>query len=66
MRNTYKSLVEKPAGKRPLGRPRLIYANNIRVDLREIGWEVLDWMELTQDRDQSRVVLNMIMDLRVV
>jgi hypothetical protein len=42
MRNTYKILVVKPEGKKPLGRPRITWENNIRVDLLEIGWEVVD------------------------
>jgi len=58
-------LVGKTKGKRQLGRPRRRCANNIRMDLREIGWEFVDWMHLTQDRDQWRDLVNIIMNLRV-
>jgi hypothetical protein len=44
--------VEKPEGKRPLGRPRRRWVNNIKVDLREVGWDVMDWIDLAEDRDQ--------------
>jgi hypothetical protein len=52
MRNAYKILVGKPEGKRPLGRPRFRRKDNIRMDLRETGWEDVDWMYMAQDRDQ--------------
>jgi hypothetical protein len=58
-------LVGKTKGKRQLGRPRRRCANNIRMDLRKIGWEFVDWMHLTQDRDQWRDLVNIIMNLRV-
>jgi hypothetical protein len=51
MRNAYNILVGKPEGKRPGGRRRSRWEDNIRMDLREIGWEVVDWMRLAQDRD---------------
>jgi hypothetical protein len=54
----------RPEGKTPLGRPRL-RRENIRIDLREIGWEGVDWIHLAQDRDQWRAVLNTAMKLRV-
>jgi hypothetical protein len=44
--------VGKPEGKRPLGRPRRRWVDNIKMDLREIGWDGMDWIELAQDRDQ--------------
>jgi hypothetical protein len=47
-------LVEKPEGKEPLGRPRRRWEDNIRMDLREIGWEDVDWMHVAQVRDQWR------------
>jgi len=50
-RNAHSILVRKPEGKRPLGRPRRRWEGNIRMDLREVGWEV-DWINLPQDRDQ--------------
>jgi hypothetical protein len=46
-------------------RPRRTWRNNIRMDLREIGWEGVDWMHLAQDKDQWRVVVNTVMNLRV-
>jgi hypothetical protein len=52
MKNAYTILVGKPEGKKPLGRPRRRWLDNIRTDLREIAWEVVDWIHLAQDRDQ--------------
>jgi hypothetical protein len=49
--------VGKPEGKRPLGRPRYRWVDNIKIDLREIGWDDIDWIDLAQDRDQWRGVL---------
>jgi hypothetical protein len=51
-RNAYRILVGKPEGKRPLGRPRRRWVDNIKLDLRDIGWDVMDWIDLGQDRDQ--------------
>jgi hypothetical protein len=64
-RGTYRILVGKPEGKRPLGRPRCRWDDNIKVDLREIGWGVMDWIALAQDRGQWRHVVNTVMNLRV-
>jgi hypothetical protein len=64
-RNAYRILVGKPEGKRPLGRPRRRWVDNIITDLREIGWDGMDRMELVQDRDQWRVLVNTVMNLRV-
>jgi hypothetical protein len=64
-RNAYWILVGKPEGKRPLGRPRRRWVDNIRIDLREIGWEGMDCIDLAQDRDQWRAVVNTVMNLRV-
>jgi hypothetical protein len=58
-------LVGKPEGKRPLGRPRSRWEDNIRIDLREMGWEGVDWMNVTQDRDQWWILVNTVMNLRV-
>jgi hypothetical protein len=55
----------KPEGKRPLGSPRRRWTDNIKMDLREIGWDGRDWIELAQDRDQWRALVNTVMDLRV-
>jgi hypothetical protein len=57
--------VWKPYGKRPIGRPRHRREDNIRMDIREIEWEVVDWIHLAQDRDQWRTVVITVMILRV-
>jgi hypothetical protein len=57
--------VGKPEGKRPLGRPRRKWEENIRIDLREIGWGGMDWTDVAQDRDQLRALVNTVMNLRV-
>jgi hypothetical protein len=56
--------VGKLEGKRPLGRPRCRWVNNIKMDLREMGWDGMDWIDLAQDRDQWRLVKT-VMNLRV-
>jgi hypothetical protein len=66
MRNACKILIGKPEGKRPLGRSRRRWENDIRMDLREIGLEVVNWMHLAQDRDQWRAVVNTVINLRVL
>jgi hypothetical protein len=58
-------LVGKPEGKRPLGRPRRRWEDNIRMDLREIGWGGMDCTDLAQDRDRWRALVNTVMNLRV-
>jgi hypothetical protein len=57
-RNECRILVGKPEGKRPLGRPRRRWAGNIKMDLREIRWDGMDWIDLAQDRDQWRALVN--------
>jgi hypothetical protein len=52
-------------GKRPLERPRRRWEDNIKLDLREIGWDGMDWIDLTQDRDQWRALVNTVMYLLV-
>jgi hypothetical protein len=64
-RNAYRILVGKPEGKRPLGRPRRRWVDYIKMDLRKIGWDGVDWIELAQDRDQRRALVNTVMNLRV-
>jgi hypothetical protein len=61
----YRILVGKPEGKRPLGRPRRGWVDNIKMDLGEIGWCGMDWIILARDRDQWRVLVNTVMNLRV-
>jgi hypothetical protein len=58
-------LVGKPEGKRSLGRPKRRWVDNINMDLREIGWDGRVWIELAQDRDQWRALVNTVMNLRV-
>jgi hypothetical protein len=65
-RNTYRILVGKPEGKRPLGTPRRRWVNNIKIDLREVGWDGMDWIDLAQDRGQWRALVNTVMNLRVL
>jgi hypothetical protein len=62
--NAYNILVGKLEGKRPLGRPRRRWEDNVRVDLREIGWECMDWMHLAQDRDHWLPLVNTVMKSR--
>jgi len=57
-------LVGKPEGKRPLGRSRLRWEDNIKTDLQEVGCGCMDWIELAQDRDRWRAVVNAVMNLR--
>jgi hypothetical protein len=64
-RNAYRILVGKPEGKRPLGRPRRRWLDNIKIDLREIEWGGRDWIELVQDGDQWRALVNTVMNLQV-
>jgi hypothetical protein len=60
-RNALRILVGKPDGKRPLGRPRRWWVDNIKIDLREIVWDGVDWIDLAQDRDQWRALLSTVM-----
>jgi hypothetical protein len=64
--NAYRILVEKPEGKRPLGRPRRKWVNNIKMDLRETGWDGVDCINLAQDRDQWRSLVNTVINFRVL
>jgi hypothetical protein len=65
VRGAYNILVGRPEGRRPLGRPRRRWEDNIKMDLREIGFGDVDWIHLAQDRDRWRALVNMIMNLRV-
>jgi hypothetical protein len=64
-RNTYRLLVEKPEGKRPLGRPRRRWVDNIRLDLGEVGWADVDWIGLAQDGSRLRALVNSELNLQV-
>jgi len=64
-RGVYRVLVGKPEGKRPLGRPRRRWEDNIKMDLQEVGCGAMDWIELAQDRDRWRALVNVVLNLRV-
>jgi hypothetical protein len=64
-RNAYRILVGNPDGRRPLGRPRRRWVDNIKRDLRETEWGGGDWIDLAQDRDQWRALVKAVMNLRV-
>jgi hypothetical protein len=64
MRNAYKILVGKSERKKPCGRPSLRREDNIRMDHRDMRWEVVGWMHLAQDRDQWLALVNTVMNLR--
>jgi hypothetical protein len=63
--NAYRIFVGKPAGKRPLGRTRCRWMDNVKMNLREIGWGGMGWTDLAQDRDRWRALVNMVMNLWV-
>jgi hypothetical protein len=64
-RGVYRVLVGKPEGKRPLGRPRRRWVDNIRIDLQEVECGYMDWIGLAQDRDRCWTLLSAVMNLRV-
>jgi hypothetical protein len=64
-RGVYRVLMGKPEGKSPLGRPRRRREDNIKMNLQELGYGGMDWIELDQDRDRWRVLVNVVMNLRV-
>jgi hypothetical protein len=64
-RNIYKILVGKPEGKRPLGRLRHRWVDSIKMHLREIRWDAMDWIDLAEDRNQCRALVNTVMNLWV-
>jgi hypothetical protein len=63
-RNAHRFLVGKPEEKRPLGRPRRRWVDNISMDLGEVGWDDVDWIGLAQDRDRWRTLVNSALNLR--
>ena len=65
-RGVYRVLVEKHEGKRPFGRPGRRWEDNIKMDLQEVGCGGMDWIQLSQDRDRWRALVNPLMNLRVV
>jgi hypothetical protein len=64
-RGAYRALVGKPEGKRPLGKPRHTWEDNIKMELREVGRGGADWIDLAQDRDMWRALVYTVMNLRV-
>jgi hypothetical protein len=64
-KNVYRSLVGKTEGKRPLGRTRLRWMDNIRMDLQEVGWGDVDWIGLAKDRNRWRALVNSVLNLCV-
>ena len=64
-RGVYRVLLGKPEGKRPLGRPRCRWEDNVKMDLKEVGGGCGDWMELAQDRDRWWALVSTVMNLRV-
>jgi hypothetical protein len=63
--DAYRVLVGKPEGRRPLGRSRRKWEDNIKMDLQEVGWGGIDWIDMAQDRDRWRALVNAVMNLRV-
>jgi hypothetical protein len=63
-RGAYRALVGKPEGRRPLGRPRRRWEDTIKMDLREVGWGGVGWIDLAQDRDRWRALVYTVMNLR--
>jgi len=64
-RGVYRILLGKPEGKRPLGRPWRRWEDNIKMDFQEVGCGAMDWIELAQERDRWRALVNAVMNLRV-
>jgi hypothetical protein len=64
-RSAYRALVGKPEGRRPLERPRRRWKDNVKMDLREVGWGGVDWLRLAQDRDRWRALVYTVMNIRV-
>jgi hypothetical protein len=62
-RGAYRALVGKPEGRRPLERPRRRWEDNIKMDLREVGWGGMDWINVAQDRDRWRALVNAVMKI---
>jgi hypothetical protein len=64
-RNAFKILIGKPEGRRPLGRQRRVWVDNIKDNFREIGWNGMNWISAAQDKDQERAFVTKVMNLRV-
>jgi hypothetical protein len=64
-RNACRILVGRPEGRRSLGRPRRRWVDNIKIDLKEVGWDGMDWIDLAQDRDKWRAIVITLMNLGI-
>jgi hypothetical protein len=64
-RGAYRTLVGRPEGRRPPGRPSHRWEDNIKIDLQEVGWGGMDWIDMAQDRDRWPALVNAVMNLRV-
>jgi hypothetical protein len=64
-RNAYRILVGKPERKRPLGRPRRRWLDNIKLDIKDVGWSAVDCIDVAQDRDEWRALVNTVMNLQI-
>jgi hypothetical protein len=64
-RGAYRILVGRPEGRRPLGRPRRRWEDSIKMDLQEVGWGAMDWIDMAQDRNRWRALVCAVMNLRV-
>jgi hypothetical protein len=64
-RSAYRILVGRPEGRIPLGRPRRRWEDHIRMDLQEVGWKGMDWIDMAQDRNRWRALVSAVMNLRV-
>jgi hypothetical protein len=65
LRGTYRTLVAKSEGRRQLGRPRHRWEDNIKMDLQEVGWGCIDWIDVAEDRDRWQAPVNTVMNLLV-
>ena len=63
--SVYRVLVGKPEGRRPLGRPRHRWEDNIKIDIQDVGSEGMDWIDLAQERDKCRALVNAVKNIRV-
>jgi hypothetical protein len=64
-KNSYRILLEKPEARRPLGRPRRKWVNNIKTKLRDTGWDGMEWIDLAQDSDKYGALVNTVPNLRI-
>jgi hypothetical protein len=64
-RNTYRLLVGKTEGNKPLGKPKRRFVHNIRIELGEVGWVDVDWIGLAEDRNRWRTLLNSVLNFRI-